>query len=67
MPKEERTLHMVTEAFSVGLMVPYYIYLANKASTALVDKWILRFFAIAGLIVDGYLWVKWNRQRKSEK
>ena len=62
MPKENKQLHMITEAAAVFVYVPYFWFLADRQALPF-DRNALKLFAMASFIVDGYLLYKWLEQQ----
>lgn len=59
MPQEHKLLHILTELFSVTMMVPFYLYLTRNYDLSKRDTQILYFLSIGSLLVDGYFAYQW--------
>jgi len=59
MPQEDRTLHIVSEAIAILIVVPWLIWIVWKKEISDLDRLFLIVLAIGTLIIDGYLLVKW--------
>ena len=59
MPQEDRTLHIVSEAIAVLVVVPWLIWIVWKKELSDIDRLFLLVLAIGTLLVDGYLLIKW--------
>ncbi len=59
MPQAQRQFHIWTEAGSLLLIVPFYLYLANQKYTPPPIRNILYVLAATTAAVDGWLLYKW--------
>ena len=59
MPQEDRTLHIISEAIAILIVVPWLIWIVWKKEISDLDRLFLIALAIGTLLIDGYLLVKW--------
>lgn len=59
MPKNQKLLHIITEAGSIVLVTPTLFYIGSK-QTNLTYKYALYTFGVLNVLIDGYLLLKAN-------